>query len=169
MPPMQRRFPRWAYVLAAVVVLAAGGLAAWLNWGDAPEDVSDPDAEFTAPAEEPKQKKRKPKDFVWPVFGYTPDRAKYFPQQVDPPFKRVWRQRADSLLEFPPVLAKKTLYFVTNKGTTVALSAKNSKTRWRRSVGTLSAASPAWDDGRLFVVTLDGRVTALRGDNGKVI
>jgi len=169
MPPMQRRIPRWAYAVGVVVALAAGGLAVWLIWGGAPEDVSNPDAEFTAPAETPTPAKRKPKDFVWPIFGYTPDRSKYFPTRIDPPFRRVWRHRADSLLEFPPVLAGKTLYFVTNKGTTVALNAETGKTRWRRSVGTLSAASPAWDDGRLFVVTLDGQITALRADNGRVV
>jgi outer membrane protein assembly factor BamB len=169
MPPMRRRIPRWAYVLGALVVLAAGGLTAYLIWGRAPGDVSNPDAEFTAPTEEPKAKKRKPKDFVWPIFGYTPDRAKYFPTNVGPPFKRVWRHRADSLLEFPPVLAKETLYFVTNKGTAVALNAKTSKTRWRRPVGSLSAASPAWADDRVFTVTLDGRVTCLRADNGRVV
>ena len=169
MPPMQRRFPRWAYLVGVLVVLAAGGLAAYLIWGRAPEDVSNPDAEFTAPSEEPKSAKPEPKDFVWPIFGYTPDRAKYFPARIGPPFKLVWRHRADSLLEFPPVLARETLFFVTNKGTAVALNAKNGKPRWRRSVGTLSAASPAWDDGRLYVVTLDGRITALRAENGRVI
>jgi outer membrane protein assembly factor BamB len=169
MPPMQRRIPRWAYVLGVVLALAAGGLAVWLIWGRAPDDVSNPDAEFTAPTEEPKPAKRKPKDFVWPIFGFTPDRSKYFPTKLHPPFKRVWRHRADSLLEFPPVLARKTLYFVTNRGTTVALNAETGKTRWRRSVGTLSAASPAWDDGRVYVVTLDGQITALRADNGRVV
>ena len=169
MPPMRRRFPRWGYIVAALVALAAGGLAVWLIWGQAPDDVSNPDAEFTAPTEEPKPKK-KPKDFVWPIFGYTPDRAKYFPtKDVDPPFKFLWRHRADSLLEFPPVLAKETLFYVSNKGTAVALNAKTGKTRWHRGIGTLSAASPAWDDGRVYAVTLDGRITCLRGDNGKVI
>ncbi len=167
MPPMQRRMPRWAYVLGAVVTLAAGGLAAWLIWGRAPEDVSNPDAEFTAPTEKPKPKK-KPEDFVWPIFGYTPDRSKYFPARIGPPFKKVWRHRADSLLEFPPVLANDTLYFVTNRATAVALNAKTGRAKWRRGVGSLSAASPAWSNGRVFVVTLDGRVTALRADNGRV-
>jgi alcohol dehydrogenase (cytochrome c) len=49
---------------------------------------------------------------------------------VDPPFKRVWRHRADSLLEFPPVLADRTLYFVTNKATAVALDADTGKMVW---------------------------------------
>ena len=170
MPPMQRRFrSRWPYVVAAVVVLAAGGLTAYLIWGRAPEDVSNPDAEFTAPTGEPKPKKQKPEDFVWPFFGYSPDRSKYFPAQIKPPFKKVWRRRADSLLEFPPVLARKTLYFVTNKATAVARDAATGKLRWRRPVGSLSAASPAWWKGRLFVVTLDGRITALRAKNGRVI
>jgi outer membrane protein assembly factor BamB len=169
MPPMQRRFPRWAYALAALAVLAAGGLTAYLIWGRAPGDVSNPDAEFTVPQDEPKPKKRRPADFVWPVFGYTPDRAKYLPTRLHPPFKKVWRHRADSLLEFPPVLAKNTLFFVTNKGTAVALDARRGKLKWRRKVGTLSAASPAWWRGRLFTVTLDGRVTSLRARDGKVL
>ena len=98
---MKRRLPWWGYAIAAVLVIAAGGLAAWLIWGQAPEDVSNPDAEFTAPTEEPKQKKPKPEDFVWPVFGYTPDRAKAFPTRVvKPPFKKVWRHRADSPVSY---------------------------------------------------------------------
>jgi outer membrane protein assembly factor BamB len=169
MRPMQRRLPRWAYAVGVLAVLAAGGLTAYLIWGRAPDDVSNPDAEFTAPVEEPKSAKRKPKDFVWPIFGYTPDRSKYFPGRVDPPFKVIWRHRADSLLEFPPVMARDTLYLTTNKGTAVAINAKTGKARWRRSIGTLSAASPAWHDDRLYVVTLDGRITCLRGDNGRVI
>jgi outer membrane protein assembly factor BamB len=169
MPPMRRRIPRWAYIASVLVVLAAGGLTAYLIWGRAPGDVSNPDAEFTEPDDEPTAKKRKPKDFVWPIFGYTPDRAKYFSTKLDPPFKRVWRHRADSLLEFPPVLAKETLFYVSNKGTAVALNARTGKKRWRRPIGTLSAASPAWDDGRVYAVTLDGRITCLRADNGRVI
>jgi outer membrane protein assembly factor BamB len=153
-----------------LVVLGAGGLTAYLIWGRAPEDVSNPDAEFTVPDDVPKPKARKPKDFVWPIFGYTPDRSKYFPApRVHPPFKKIWRHRADSLLEFPPVLAKNTLFLVTNKGTAVALDARRGKVRWRRSVGTLSAASPAWSKGRLYVATLDGRITALRARDGRVI
>lgn len=166
---MPRRFPRWAYALAVLAVLAAGGLAAYLLWGRAPEDVSNPDAEFTVPQDDPKPKKPRAKDFVWPIFGYTPDRSKYFPTKIHPPFRKVWRHRADSLLEFPPVLAKNTLFYVTNKGTVVALDARKGKVRWRRSAGTLSAASPAWWKGRLYVVTLDGRVTALRARDGKVL
>ena len=170
MRPMQRRFPRWAYIVGILLALAAAGLAGWLIWGRAPEDVSNPDAEFTVPEEKPKAKKRKPEDFVWPIFGYTPDRAKAFSTKVvKPPFKKMWRRRADSLLEFPPVLADKTLYFVTNKGTAVARNAVTGRLRWRRPVGTLSAASPAWWKDRLYTVTLDGRVTALRAKSGKVL
>jgi outer membrane protein assembly factor BamB len=170
MPPMLRRLPRWFYILAAVAaVLAVGGLVGYLIWGRAPGDVSNPDAEFTVPQEQPKPKKRKPADFVWPIFGYTPDRSKYLPVRLDPPFKKIWRHPADSLLEFPPVLAHNTLYMVTNKGTAVALDARRGKVRWRKSIGSLSAASPAWWQGRLFMVTLDGRVTALRARDGKLL
>ncbi|HYH59207.1 MAG TPA: PQQ-binding-like beta-propeller repeat protein [Thermoleophilaceae bacterium] len=163
------RLPRWAYVVIAVGVLAAGGLTVWLVWGRAPEDVSNPDAEFTVPDERPKPKKPKPENFVWPIFGYTPDRAKYFETKLGPPFKEKWRFRADSLLEFPPVLSRKTLFFVTNRATAVAVNAETGKRVWQRRVGSLSAASPAWSDGKLYVVTLDGRLTVLRGKDGKVL
>jgi outer membrane protein assembly factor BamB len=165
MPPM----PRWAYALVVLVVIAAAGLAVYLIWGRAPGDVSNPDAEFTVPQKQPKAKKRKPKDFVWPIFGYTPDRSKYLPVRLDPPFRKVWKHKADSLLEFPPVLARKTLYMVTNRGTAVALNARTGHVRWRRQIGSLSAASPAWWRGRLFMVTLDGRMTSLRARDGKLL
>ena len=60
MAPMQRRFPRWAYLAAVLVAIGAGGLAAYLIWGRAPGDVSNPDAEFTVPEKQPKPKKPKP-------------------------------------------------------------------------------------------------------------
>jgi outer membrane protein assembly factor BamB len=170
MPPMPIRIPRWGYAAIAAVLLAAGGAGAYLIWGRAPGDVSNPDAEFTVPAPAPKPPKRKKeKPFVWPIFGYTPDRAKYLPARLDPPFRKLWRYRADSLLEFPPVLAQNTLFFVTNRGTAVAVDARTGRRRWKRKVGTLSAASPAWWRGTLFVVTLDGRLTALRARGGRVL
>jgi outer membrane protein assembly factor BamB len=169
MAPMQRRLPRWAYLLGALAALAAAALAAYLIWGRAPGDVSNPDAEFTVPEEPKPRPKRKPKEFVWPIFGYTPDRNKHFPTKLRPPFRKVWRHRADSLLEFPPVLAKNTLFLATNKGTAVALDARRGKVRWRRRIGSLSAASPAWWRGRLFLVTLDGRITSLRARDGKLL
>jgi len=156
-------------LLALVLVGGVGGGLAYLEWGRAPDDVSNPDAEFTVPEEPPKKKPKKERDFVWPIFGYTPDRAKAFDTDLGPPFRKVWYRKADSLLEFPPVLADDTLYFVTNEGNLIAVDARRGKKKWKRSVGTLSAASPAWSKGRLFVVSLDGRVTALRAKDGKVL
>lgn len=166
---MQRRFRRrWPYLLAALIVLAGAGLGAYLIWGRAPGDVSNPNAEFK-PQQPKKAKKPTPDRFVWPIFGYTPDRAKYLPTRLDPPFRKVWRHKADSLIEFPPVLARETLFMVTNRGTAVALNAKNGHVRWRRKIGSLSAASPAWWRGQLFLVTLDGRITSLRARDGHLL
>ena len=102
---------RWPLVLLVLVLVGgmAGGLA-YLKWGRAPDDVSNPDADFTVPQEQPPAKQPKAKAFVWPTFGLTPDRAKHFPTKLDPPFRKIWRHKSDSLLEFPPVLANRTLY-----------------------------------------------------------
>lgn len=169
MPPMRRLRRRWPYAVAVLVLLAGAGAAAYLIWGRAPDDISNPGADFTVPEEERQPQRRRRENFVWPIFGYTPDRSKYFETDLRPPFRRVWKHRTGSLLEFPPVMANGTLFVVTNDGRAIAINARNGRRRWQRKIGTLSAASPAWWRGRLFVVTLDGRVTALRARNGRVL
>lgn len=170
MPPVRRLRRRWPYLLAVLVLLAGAGAAAWLVWGDAPEDVSDPAADFTEPEEEPEpERPKKRENFVWPILGYTADRSKYFETDLRPPLRKVWRHRTGSLLEFPPVMANNTLFVVTNEGLAIAINARNGKRRWQRKIGSLSAASPAWWRGRLFMATLDGRLTALRARDGKVL
>ena len=163
---------RWPFVLATVIVLGAVGGALAYNWAREPGDVTNPNAEFQdtsdQPAPPPTRARRKGETFVWPDFGYTPNRARYLDADLDPPFKPIWKYRGGSLMEFPPVLAKGVLYVVRNDGMAVALSAKTGHVKWQRRVGRLNASSPGYDRGRLFIATLTGNITSLDAKTGKI-
>jgi outer membrane protein assembly factor BamB len=167
---------RWPFVLAAVLLLGiVGGLIAY-NAFKEPGDVTNPNAEFqdtddqgAPPPEEPK-KKRKGETFVWPDFGFTPNRARYLPTKLGPPFRPIWKYSGQrQLMEFPPVLAKGMLYIVRNDGVAVAVSAKTGHVKWQRRIGTLNASSPGYDRGRLFIATLSGHITSLNAKTGKIL
>ena len=170
---------RWPFVLAAVVVvLGLGALVVYNTWVKAPGDVTDEDAEFqdtaeqdVPPPEEPEPRKRKGETFVWPDFGFSPNRARYLPADIEPPYETRWKYRGDrQLMEFPPVLAKGVLFIVRNDAVAVGLNAKSGNIRWQRRIGKLNASSPAYDRGRLFVATLDpGQVTSLRAKTGRIL
>ncbi|HEX8119496.1 MAG TPA: PQQ-binding-like beta-propeller repeat protein [Pyrinomonadaceae bacterium] len=172
-----RRRRRWPFVIAALLVLgAAGAGGAYLLFFQKESDYSNPNAEFD---DKGKKAKKKPKGptFKWPIYGYTPDRARYLDAKLDPPLKRRWIfHGSDTLIEFQPVLANGILYYVNNDGMAFAVNAKKGKRRWRRKVGALNASSPAWANGRLFVVTLKrsrnvnaGSVICLNAKTGKLI
>jgi outer membrane protein assembly factor BamB len=159
-------------VLAGLAIVGAGlALGAYLLFFQEEGDFSDPDAEFQAePKQPPAKKKPKPERFKWPIYGYTPDRARYLDGPIRPPAKRLWTfNKSSGLIEFQPVLANGTLFFVNNGGTAWAVNAKTGKKRWHRKVGSLNASSPAWKNGRLFIVTLSRTVVSLNAKNGKVI
>lgn len=168
---------RWPFVLAAtVVLLAAGGLLIY-NAVKEPGDVTNPDAEFqdttdqpAPPAEEqPKKTRKRGETFVWPDFGFSPNRARYLNADLKPPFEPIWKYRGDrQLMEFPPVLAKGVLYLVRNDGVAVAVSAKTGRVKWQRRIGSLNASSPGYDRGRLFIATLSGHITSLEAKTGKI-
>jgi outer membrane protein assembly factor BamB len=170
---------RWPFVLAATVVL--GGLTALIvynTWIKAPGDVTNENAEFQDTADQPAppldepqppRKRRRTETFVWPDFGFTPNRARYVNTDVAPPFKPIWKYRGDrQLMEFPPVLARGTLFIVRNDGVAVALSAKSGNIKWQRRIGSLNASSPGYDRGRLFIATLSGHITSLEAKTGKI-
>ena len=168
---------------AAVVlaVLAAGGAVFALT--RPPADVSNPDVEFheeptETPApdipEPPKgSKKADPlRNFVWADYGYSKDRRKYLPASLGlrPPFWRVWTNPGKVLIEFPPIMAEGKLFVLKNNGALHAIDKRTGKTVWKRKLGLLAAASPAYGNGRLFVTLLqrgkgkDGAVAALRAE-----
>ena len=82
------------------------------------------------------------------------------------------------LLEFPPVIGGKRLYLLNDSGKLFAIHKHTGKTLWKRKLGALAAASPAYADGIVYAVLLQrtrerlgprsGRVVALDGKTGKI-
>ncbi|MBA3300505.1 MAG: PQQ-like beta-propeller repeat protein [Thermoleophilaceae bacterium] len=156
----RRRRRRWPLVVLILVLLAlAGGGAAYLLVGRSPDDVSNEDVEFKGGQEE---KVSSTPIFAWPTFGYTPARTRYLNRQLQYPLKRTWSFGGSKLIEFPPVLANRRLFFVKNNGEAYSLSAPTGRVLWRKRIGRLGAASPSWDKGTLYATSLEpGRVLAL--------
>ena len=185
MPEDAPRRSRWRILIGigVVLVLAIGGLAAFLSTRGG--DVSNPDVEFrpeptpTAVDEETAPKsEREVDDFVWAQYGYSRDRRRHLPasKSLRPPFRRVWSLTGSVLLEFPPILAGPRLFLTKNNGALYAASKRTGKVVWKKKVGFLAAASPAYHANRVFVVMLErgkgirkGSVTALNARTGKVL
>ncbi|HWH44167.1 MAG TPA: PQQ-binding-like beta-propeller repeat protein [Thermoleophilaceae bacterium] len=177
----RRRRRRWPIVLAVVIALAGvGGALAYDELVKAPGDVTNPDVEFAAPdpepgaGDEPRRGKRDTR-VLWPTYGLNPARTRWLQRDLDPPFKRVWHFGGSKLIEFPPVLAKQTLFFTKNDGEAYAISARTGNVRWRRDLGYKSASSPAWSKNRLFITILErrpgsaGKIYALGARHGRIL
>ncbi|MEA2467119.1 MAG: hypothetical protein QOJ57_1245 [Thermoleophilaceae bacterium] len=168
----RRRRRRWPFIAAGLVILlAAGGVIAYFTFIKKQDDFSDPNAVFDTQPQPPAKKKVKPETFKWPIYGFTPDRARFLDANIKPPFRKLWRfAQGHGLIEFQPVLANRVLYYVNNGGTAFAVDAKNGTRRWKRKVASLNASSPAWANDRIFIATLKpGSIIALNGKTGKKI
>src|SRR3954468_9070204 len=188
---MSPRFPRlprrrrWQ-LLAGLVVVAvlAAVIAAFALTRE--QDVSNPSVEFRSEPTDTVEPPPPPTDaptaakaherFIWPVYGYTKDRRRYLPgPSLRPPYARLWNVRARALLEFSPVIGPRWLYLLDNNAFPWSIRKRNGDVRWKRRLGILAAASPAYDHGRVFVTVLEraprkgGRVVALRARDGKVL
>jgi outer membrane protein assembly factor BamB len=167
----RRRRRRWPFIAAGLVLLLAGGaVAAYFLFFRKQDNFSDPNAAFDTNTTKAKPKP-KPETFKWPIYGFTPERDRFLDADIRPPFRKQWKfSKGHGLIEFQPVLANRVLYYVNNSGTAFAVDAKTGKQKWRRSVASLNASSPAWNKGRIFIVTLKpGTITALNAKNGKKI
>lgn len=153
----------------ALVALIIGGAIAYGQL-KRPDDVSNPNVDFEAPAAaKPEVKEDTRVD--WPTFRYDRQRTGYLPVNgIHPPFKRLWKYGAKPLLEFPPAIANGTMYFVDNDGYAHALDAESGKTKWNRRIARLNASTPTYSRGKLFIVNLEpGQVMALNARNGRQI
>src|SRR2546421_6929473 len=94
--PGSRRWMRRGLVAAAVLLVLAGGAAAFVLL-HSPGSVSHPDLEFTSPT----TTRAKPPPnvaaaFEWPRYGYDAARTRHFASgpRLDPPFRGGWRVEA---------------------------------------------------------------------------
>jgi outer membrane protein assembly factor BamB len=156
-------------VLAASVLLLAGGAALAYELLKRPPDVHNEDVPFEA--QKPKQPPKKARTVNWPFFGFDRARTRYLPAKgVEPPFRKLWRYTGRPLLEFPPIFVGGRLYFVDNSGFARALDADTGKLLWKRRIGRLNASSPAYARHRLYIVNLvPGHVLKLDARTGRTI
>ena len=151
---------------AALLVLVAGLLIAYAVLENRNDDVHHGDqVEFTAPPP------AKPKDHTvdWPFYHYNAAHTGYLPADIRPPFKERWVFSGKVLMEFPSIVVNGSVYFVRNNGGTYRLDADTGKVKWKNRLGSLSASTPAYSDGRLFVSSLSGKIVSLRAKNGKLL
>jgi len=159
-----------AVLVVALVVIGAGAAIAY-NELKRPGDVNNSSVPFKEPVAQKKPKVAKDKTIDWPTFRYDRQRTGYLPVKgIVPPFERVWRYGDQPLLEFPPAIADGALYFIDNDGYAHALRTDNGRKIWSRRIAKLNASTPTYNDGRLYIVSLEpGQVMALNAKNGKQI
>ena len=158
-------------LVAGVVALTAGGAVAAYAILKRDSDVECPPP-CKLEVEDPPKPKEIIKTVNWPVYGYDDQRTRYLPtKRVRPPYDASeWSFQAGKLLEFSPIVADGTLYFVDKDARVYALDAAKGKVEWRNEIGDLAASSPAYADGRVFVVSLEpGTAVGMRARDGKVL
>ena len=193
-PGSRRRWVRGGLLAVAVLLVMAGGAVAFVL-AHAPQNISNPNVEFTdpttttAPAPPPPPKKKKKvvvDNFAWPRYGFDADRTHVYggPKPASPPLHVGWRFEDYALLEFPPVIYQNNLYLIDDDGSAKALDKRTGHKIWETKVGTLAAASPALGirQGLMYVALLstnrnatltqvpgNGELVALSMNTGKVV
>ncbi len=166
--------------LAALIVILIGAVAAFVVYRQHQGRNVHGSSTVEFVTTEPAAPVAKEEGVLWPMFGYTEQRDRYAPGLVArPPFRAIWRYRAQSLLEFPPAIAYGRLYIVSNAGVTIAVNTRTGKKAWKHPVGRCSAASPAVHEHVVFAAflnrppcnakkVLDGEVIAFAAGFGKI-
>ena len=169
-------------IIAAIVLAlgAAGAAAAYLVVLKKPGDISNPDVPFidAEPTPGPKEKqaaKAKPNKFRWPRYGYTKDHNRNFDpaKPIRGPFRAKWKHKASALTEFPPAISQNRILQLSDDARLVSRKLEGGKKLWARKLGSLSASTPAIEDGRVYVTLLRsgkaGRIVCLRFGDGKIL
>ena len=155
-----------AGVLAALAVaagvLALGASRGWFDSGS----VEGTSAGFEA-GEAPRPA---PAAGAWREYGFDARRTHANTGlDLPPPYRRLWRHDAGSLLEFPPVIANGRVVVGTNAGLALALDARTGRELWRAPLRGRVAASPALTGGLALFSTIRGDVVALRAATGEEV
>lgn len=156
---MTRR--RWVVALVVLALFAAGaavaGIVVWneRNPGTIRGSASLEFETSEAPGATTRPE-RTVREIPWPTYGYDDARTRFAPDfRLRPPFERLWRVRAGSLLEFPPVVAYGRLYFGTNNGRFLAVEGETGDIAWEKDFGLCTAASPVVADGVVYQGLMD--------------
>jgi outer membrane protein assembly factor BamB len=178
--PRLGRWLPWLAGLGSIFLVAAAAIALTVS----NRDINNPDVEFSnqpgrRPAPEPRRHGNRAPSFEWPVYGYDKQRTREFPlrdpSSLHPPYFHSWSERGRVLIEFPPVLGRRSLYMLKNNGALYALNRLNGRVLWKKKVGSLAAASPAYAHNTVYAVLLQrykgsdgGRIIALDAADGRV-
>jgi len=151
-------------VVAAVAIVVAGALAAWrLAGGEG--DVEGSTTGFVETATAPEVPRGS-----WPEYGHDAARTRANTElEIAPPFRRLWRHDAKSLMEFPPSIVDDRVIGGANDGHTFALDLRTGRQLWRTEFDGLIASSPAVVDDRAYFTTKKGRIIALEAATGRRI
>src|SRR5687768_10560869 len=176
--PLAWREPLPIAIIAVLSLIAVGGaLAAYQVLKEEADKACPPPCTLERD-EKPPTRAEQVKTVAWPWYGYDLARTRYLPtKRVKPPYDAsVWSFQAGKLLEFSPVVAKGVLYFQDKDALLYALSADKGKVEWKKDIGGLGAASPAYSHGVVYAVTLQkapgvdqGEALALRAKDGKLL
>jgi len=158
-----------------VLVLAGAALGGYVYARKRTGSIYHPHARFQ-PQPTPQLPVHGPDRFAWPLYGYSKDHTRFFPApaSVRPPFKRVWARGRHALLEFPPVIYGTHIFQLADDGVLAALDRSTGNTFWSRSLGLLSASTPAVNATTVYASILStgdpsapGRVYALNSRTGQ--
>jgi outer membrane protein assembly factor BamB len=169
--------------LGLVVVLAVGAAAGYyLYRKHAQRNVhGSSSVEFVTTQQERPRPPAELSEVPWPMYGYDQLRTRVAQGvAVRPPFRHAWTFRAQSLVEFPPAVAYRRLYFASNAGVMFAISARTGKRAWKRTLHRCVASSPAVRGGLVFMTFLnrppcnasrvtDGELVAFAAGTGQVV
>lgn len=167
-----RALRRLALILAVVVVLAAGAVAALVVYRlHQLGDVRGSSTEYSVA--EPTTVAL-PAGVSWPMYGFGPARTRSVGLALRPPFRKLWTYHAGSLVEFPPSIGYGRLYFSTNSGKFVAVNTRTGKRAWKYLSHRCVAASPAVGAyGSVFMAFLNrppcNRSPGAKGIDGEVV
>jgi outer membrane protein assembly factor BamB len=158
---------------AIVLLLGAVALAGYLYEKGRTGSIYHPHARFV-PTPTPTLPKKPVAEFTWPLYGYSQEHTRFFPapSSLHAPFKQVWVNNAHTLLEFPPVIGGDRLFQLGDDGVMRSINRTTGHTVWARSLGHLSASTPAIDGKVLYATVLAragggaGRIFALNAANG---
>jgi outer membrane protein assembly factor BamB len=166
---------RWI-ALTSLMVLAGFAAGGYVYAHNRTGSIYHPHARFV-PEANPSLPARGPERFAWPVYGYTANHARYYPAPASlrPPFRRAWARGGNSLREFPPVLSENRIFQLADDGVLSAIDKYDGKLLWSRTLGALSASSPAVGGDTVYATVLaraadseEGRVVALDVATGAV-